>query len=35
MDKLTGVVMGVTDRGEHNRANMERTLEQLAAAAES
>ena len=34
MDKLTGLVMGVKDRGEHNRANMEHTLEQLANAAE-
>lgn len=34
MDKLSGVVMGVPDRGSHNRANMIATLEGLKAAAE-
>jgi uncharacterized protein YndB with AHSA1/START domain len=35
MEKVTGVVMGVKDRAAHNRAGMEKTLEQLATAAES
>jgi hypothetical protein len=30
--KLTGMVIGVPDRAEHNRKNMEQTLERLAAA---
>jgi hypothetical protein len=29
--KLTGLVIGVKDRGVHNRANMEQTLERLSA----
>ena len=29
--KLTGLALGVKDRASHNRANMEQTLEQLAA----
>ncbi len=31
---LAGPVSGVTDRGSHNRAGMQTTLERLAAAAE-
>ena len=34
-DRLSRFVSGVTDRGEHNRAGMETTLERLAAAAEA
>ncbi len=34
MDKVSGVVMGVPDRGAHNRANMIATLEALKQAAE-
>jgi Polyketide cyclase / dehydrase and lipid transport len=30
--KITGVVVGVTDRVQHNRAGMEQTLDRLAAA---
>jgi hypothetical protein len=35
MDKLSGVVMGVPDRGAHNRRNMEATLRTLKSVAES
>jgi hypothetical protein len=35
MDKLSGLVMGVPDRGSHNEANMKATLAALKAAAES
>jgi hypothetical protein len=30
--KITGVVVGVADRAQHNRAGMEQTLERLATA---
>jgi uncharacterized protein YndB with AHSA1/START domain len=35
MDKLSGVLMGVPDRGSHNQANMQATLAALKTAAES
>jgi hypothetical protein len=35
MDRIGGIVSGVTDRAEHNRRNMEVTLGNLAKAAES
>lgn len=35
MDRIGGIVSGVADRAEHNRANMEVTLANLAKAAES
>jgi uncharacterized protein YndB with AHSA1/START domain len=35
MDRIGGIVSGVADRAEHNRANMEVTLGNLAKAAES